>query len=80
MHENNCSAADALERLARIVERDELTPIGAAECVRAVWEWERGNGCEMPGEVLVIVAHLEHLDLDPLALAALLREKGEAHR
>ena len=73
LHENNLSAASALLRLAAIVERDELTPAMAAECVRAVWEFERYvYGCELPGELLVIVADLEHTDLAPSALAAAL--------
>ncbi len=76
LHENNLSAASALRHLAAIVERDELTPASAAYCVRAVWEFERDvYGCEMPAEVLVIVADLEHTDLAPSALAAALRDK-----
>ena len=78
LHDNNMTAAEALERLARIVERDELTPAQAAYCVRAVWQWEREiENCEMPGAVLVVVKELEGLELKPSDLAAVLRSRAE---
>lgn len=81
MHLNNRTAAEALEHLATIVDRDELSPRVGAECLRAVWEFEHGvNGCEMPGEPLVVVADLEHHDLTPTEYAAALRERAKLCR
>ena len=83
LHMNNMSAAEALEHLARIVERDELTPADAAECVRANWRWQREiENCEMPGAVLVVVRELEGFRLmKPADLAAVLRSRAlEARR
>ena len=80
LHVNNRSAAAALEHLAKIVERDELTPRAGAGCVRAVWEFEHGSGCEMPGEPLVVVADLEYQDLTPTEYAASLRERAKLCR
>ena len=82
LHNNNMSAAEALEHLARIVERDELTPARAAYCVRVNWWWEREiENCEMPGAVLVVVKELEGLELmKPSDLAAVLRARAEEAR
>ena len=81
LHVNNRSAAAVLEHLAKIVERDELTPMVGAECLRAVWEFEQSvNGCEMPGEPLVVVADLEYQDLTPTEYAATLRERAKLCR
>ncbi len=82
LHNNNMSAAGALEHLARIVERDELTPAQAADCVRANWWWEREiENCEMPGAVLVVGKELEGLELmKPSDLAAVLRSRAEEAR
>ena len=81
LHNNNMSAAEALEHLARIVERDELTPAEAAACVRANWQWEREyNNCEMPGAVLVEMKELEGRELKPSDLAAVLRSWADQAR
>ena len=82
LHMDNMSAAEALEHLARIVERDELTPADAAECVRANWSWAREiEDCEMPGAVLVVVKEIEGLELmKPSDLAAVLRSRAKEAR
>ena len=75
------TAAEALDHLAAIVERDELTPSEAAECVRVNWDWERVvSGCEMPGEVLLVANALEYRKMDSSALAAFLRRKADQER